>query len=69
MAEAAPAAAAAPAPAVKAPVRKPRAVARATPRYDLLRYAAPRYEPRYDPMERGPHAFLRQYGSYDSQEY
>ena len=64
----APAAAAAPAPAVKAPVRKPRAVARAT-LVDLLRYAAPRYEPRYDPMERGPHAFLRQYGSYDSQEY
>jgi len=45
------------------------AVARATPRYDLPRYAAPRYEPRYDSMERGSHAFLRQYGSYGSQEY
>ena len=45
--EAAPVAAAAPAP----PLRKPRAAAR-------------HYEPRYDLMERGPYAFLRQYGSY-----
>ena len=61
-AEAAPAAAAAPAPALKA---KPRAVARAAPRYEPPRYAAPRY----DSMERGPYAFLRQYGSYGGQEY
>ena len=72
--EAAPAAAAAaaptPAPAPRTVIKKPRAVARATapPRYDVPRYAAPRYEPRYDSMQRGPYAFLRQYGSY-GQEY
>jgi hypothetical protein len=60
-AEAAPAAAPAPAPVVRGPVRR-RAVARATPRYDQ------RYAPRYEAMERGPYAFLRQYGSY-GQEY
>ena len=64
---AAPEAAPAPAPA-SAPrvvIRKPRAVARAVqPRYDLPRYAAPRYEP----MQRGLYAFLRRYGSY-GQEY
>ena len=60
---------AAPAPAPRAVMKKPRAVARAVqPRYDLPRYAAPRYEPRYDSMQRGPYAFLRQYGSY-GQEY
>jgi hypothetical protein len=77
---AAPEAAPAPAPA-SAPrmvIRKPRAVARAVqpravaravqPRYDLPRYAAPRYEPRYEPMQRGLYAFLRRYGSY-GQEY
>ena len=58
----APAAEAAPAAALKAPVRKPYAVARAAPRYDLPRYAAPRYEPR-------PYALLRHYGSYGGQEY
>ena len=70
--EAAPvaAAAAAPTPAPRAVIKKPRAVARAAapPRYDVPRYAAPRYERRYDSMERGPYAFLRQYGSY-GQEY
>jgi hypothetical protein len=51
-----------PAPAPKvAPVRKPRVVARGAPRY------APRYDQRY--AERGPYAFLRQYGSYGGQEY
>jgi len=55
-------AATAPAPAPKlALTKKPRAVARAAPRY------APRYEPRY--TERGPYAFLRQYGSYGGQDY
>ena len=58
----APAAEAAPAAALKAPVRKPYAVARAAPRYDLPKYAAPRYEPR-------PYALLRHYGSYGGQEY
>jgi hypothetical protein len=64
------AAAAAPTPAPRAVIKKPRAVARAAapPRYDVPRYAAPRYEPRYNSMERGPYAFLRQYGSY-GQEY
>jgi hypothetical protein len=70
--EAAPvaAAAAAPTPAPRTVIKKPRAVARATapPRYDVPRYAAPRYEPRYDSMQRGPYAFLRQYSSY-GQEY
>jgi hypothetical protein len=70
--EAAPvaAAAAAPTPAPRTVIKKPRAVARAAapPRYDVPRYAAPRYEPRYDSMQRGPYAFLRQYGSY-GQEY
>jgi hypothetical protein len=56
--EAAPVAAAAPAP------RKPRAVVR---RYDVPRYTR-RYEPRYDSMERGYYASLRRYGSY-GQEY
>ena len=60
------AAAAAPTPTPRAVIKKPRAVA--PPRYAVPRYAAPRYEPRYDSMERGPHAFLRQYGSY-GQEY
>jgi hypothetical protein len=70
--EAAPvaAAAAAPTPAPRTVIKKPRAVARAAapPRYDVPRYAAPRYEPRYDSMQRGPYAFLRQYSSY-GQEY
>jgi hypothetical protein len=58
--EAAPAASA-PAPVPRAVMKKPRAVARAVqPRYDLPRYAAPRY----DSMQRGPYAFLRQYGSF-----
>jgi hypothetical protein len=59
-------AAPAPAPVLKGPVKKPRAVARAAvpPRYDVPRYAAPRYES----MQRGPYAFLRQYGSF-GQEY
>jgi hypothetical protein len=63
-------AAAAPTPAPRVVIKKPRAVTRAAapPRYDVPRYAAPRYEPRYDSMERGPYAFLRQYGSY-GQEY
>ena len=66
-----PEAAPAPAPAStpRVVIRKPRAVARAVqPRYDLPRYAAPRYEPRYEPMQRGLYAFLRRYGSY-GQEY
>ena len=60
--EAAPvaAAAAAPTPAAKALIKKPRAAAH---RYDVPRYAR-RYEPRYNSVERGPYAFLRQYGSY-----
>ena len=59
----------APASAPRVVIRKPRAVARAVqPRYDLPRYAAPRYEPRYEPMQRGLYAFLRRYGSY-GQEY
>jgi hypothetical protein len=64
--EAAPvgAAAAAPTPAARPVMKKPRAAAH---RYDVPRYAR-RYEPRYDSMERGPYAFLRQYGSY-GQEY
>ena len=54
-----------PAPAPRAVMKKPRAVARAVqPRYDVPRYAAPRYEPRYDSMQRGPYALLRQYGSF-----
>jgi len=61
-------AAAAPTPAPRAVIKKPRAVVRAPAhRYDVPRYAR-RYEPRYDSMERGPYAFLRQYGSY-GQEY
>jgi hypothetical protein len=53
------------APAPRAVMKKPRAVARAVqPRYDVPRYAAPRYEPRYDSMQRGPYALLRQYGSF-----
>jgi hypothetical protein len=39
---------------------QPRAAAR---HYNVPRYTR-RYEPRYDSMERGPYAFLRQYGSY-----
>ena len=64
--EAAPVAAAAatPSPPPRAVIKKPRAAAH---RYDVPRYAR-RYEPRYDSMERGPYAFLRQYGSY-GQEY
>jgi hypothetical protein len=64
--EAAPvgAAAAAPTPAARPVIKKPRAAAH---RYDVPRYAR-RYEPRYDSIERGPYAFLRQYGSY-GQEY
>jgi hypothetical protein len=58
------AAAAAPTPAARPVIKKPRAAAH---RYDVPRYAR-RYEPRYDSMERGPYAFLRQYGSY-GQEY
>jgi hypothetical protein len=60
----------APTPAPRTVNKKPRAVARAAapPRYDVPRYAAPRYEPRYDSIQRGPYAFLRQYGSY-GQEY
>jgi len=59
----------APASAPRVVIRKPRAVARAVqPRYDLPRYAAPRYEPRYEPLQRGLYAFLRRYGSY-GQEY
>jgi hypothetical protein len=55
----------APASAPRVVIRKPRAVTRAVqPRYDLPRYAAPRYEPRYDSMQRGPYAYLRQYGSF-----
>jgi hypothetical protein len=66
--EAAPVAAAAPTPAPRAVIKRPRAVARAAAhRYDVPRYAR-RYEPRYDSMERGPYAFVRQYGSY-GQEY
>ena len=62
---AAPEAAPTPAPAPRAVMKKPRAVARAVqPRYDVPRYAAPRYEPRYDSMQRGPYALLRQYGSF-----
>ena len=55
-----------PAPVFKGAVKRPRAVARAAvpPRYDVPRYAAPRYES----MQRGPYAFLRQYGSF-GQEY
>ena len=65
---AAPVAAAAPTPAPRAVIKRPRAVARAAAhRYDVPRYAR-RYEPRYDSMERGPYAFLRQYVSY-GQEY
>jgi len=52
-------AAAAPTAAPRAVIKKPRAAAH--------RYAR-RYDPRYDSMERGPYAFLRQYGSY-GQEY
>ena len=52
-----------PAPAPRAVMKKPRAVA-VQPRYDVPRYAAPRYEPRYDSMQRGPYALLRQYGSF-----
>ena len=70
--EAAPvaAAAAAPTPAPRTVIKKPHVVARAAapPRYDVPRYATPLYEPRYDSMQRGPYAFLRQYGSY-GQEY
>jgi hypothetical protein len=64
--EAAPvgAAPAAPTPPARPVIKKPRAAAH---RYDVPRYAR-RYEPRYDSMERGPYAFLRQYGSY-GQEY
>jgi hypothetical protein len=67
--EAAPvaAAAAAPTPAQRAVIKKPRAAAHRYARRYEPRYAR-RYEPRYDSMERGPYAFLRQYGSY-GQEY
>jgi hypothetical protein len=67
-AEAAPASP--PTPALKGGIKKPRAVARAAvpPRYDVPRYAAPRFEPRHEAMQRGPYAFLRQYGSF-GQEY
>jgi len=66
--EPAPVAAAAAASTPRAVIKKPRAVVRAPAhRYDVPRYAR-RYEPRYDSMERGPYAFLRQYGSY-GQEY
>jgi hypothetical protein len=61
--QAAPVAAAAPAPTPA--MRKPRAAARHY--YDVPRYAR-RYEPRYDSMERGSYASLRRYGSY-GQEY
>ena len=59
-------AAPAPAPVFKGAVKRPRAVARAAvaQRYDVPRYAARRYES----MQRGPYAFLRQYGSF-GQEY
>ncbi len=53
----------------KSPIKKSHAVAGAYPRYDGPRYAARRYEPRYDSMEQGPYAFLRQHGSYGSQKY
>jgi hypothetical protein len=59
-AQAAPAAA--PAPVLKGAAKKARAAARAAvaPRYDVPRYAAPRYEA----MQRGPYAFLRQFGTF-----
>jgi hypothetical protein len=62
-AEAAPAAA--PAPLFKgAAAKKPRAArAAVAPRYDVPRYAAPRYEA----MQRGPYAFLRQFGTFGQQ--
>jgi hypothetical protein len=55
-------AAAAPAPVLKGAAKKARAAARAAvaPRYDVPRYAAPRYEA----MQRGPYAFLRQFGTF-----
>jgi hypothetical protein len=54
--------AAVPAPALKGAAKKARAAARAAvaPRYDVPRYAAPRYEA----MQRGPYAFLRQFGTF-----
>jgi hypothetical protein len=64
---AAPVAAAAPTPAPRAVIKRPRAAAHRYARRYEPRYAR-RYEPRYDSMERGPYAFLRQYGSY-GQEY
>ena len=60
-------AAAAPTAAPRAVIKKPRAAAHRYARRYEPRYAR-RYEPRYDSMERGPYAFLRQYGSY-GQEY
>jgi hypothetical protein len=67
--EAAPVAAAAPTPSPtpRVVIKRPRAAAHRYARRYEPRYAR-RYEPRYDSMERGPYAFLRQYGSY-GQEY
>ena len=52
----------APTPVLKGAAKKARAAARAAaaPRYDVPPYAAPRYEA----MQRGPYAFLRQLGTF-----
>ena len=55
--------AAEPAPAQKTPARKPRAISRATLRYE--RYGAPRYDQRYVQIERAPLGWQRPFGERD----
>ena len=55
--------AAEPAPAQKTPAKKPRAISRATPRYE--RYGMPRYDQRYVQMERAPLGWQRPFGERD----
>jgi hypothetical protein len=55
--------AAEPAPAQKTPAKKPRAISRATPRYE--RYGMARYDQRYVQMEREPLGWQRPFGERD----
>jgi hypothetical protein len=53
--------------ALKAPIKKSRAIARGVPRYSV--YAAARYQSRYGARERGSYGFLSGNGSYGDRDY
>jgi hypothetical protein len=53
--------------ALKAPIKKSRALARGVPRYSV--YAAARYQSRYGARERGSYGFLSENGSYGDRDY